>query len=125
VWDVILAIDAVELNSQQYFRAEQMALQYKFLQGAQCTYNVTQRGVRESFLSWKSSVIRCLCFGECVRVRVLPCLSTMQRVCAVLCRHMWPVWLHQIFRHFLSNGTIFGKKLLKIKRVLIFSTTFI
>jgi hypothetical protein len=49
----------------------------------------------------------------------------MQRVCPMLCRHLWPLWLHNIFRHYLINGTIFGIVLLNIKCVLIFSTTFI
>ena len=31
--------------------------------------------------------------------------------------HLWPLWLHHIFRHYLINGTIFGKKLLNIKCV--------
>ena len=31
--------------------------------------------------------------------------------------HLWPLWLHQIFRHYLINDTIFGKKLLIIKCV--------
>ena len=31
--------------------------------------------------------------------------------------HLWPLWLHHNFRHYLINGTIFGKKLLNIKCV--------
>ena len=42
----------------------------------------------------------------------------MQGACAVLCCHLWPVWLHHIFPHYLMNVTIFGeKKLLNIKRM--------
>ena len=37
------------------------------------------------------------------------------------CYHLWPLWLHCIFRHYFINGTIFGKKVLKIKRVCLFS----
>jgi hypothetical protein len=31
--------------------------------------------------------------------------------------HLRPLWLHQIFRHYVINGTIFGKKWLNIKSV--------
>ena len=50
-----------------------------------------------------------------------PCLSSMQLVCAILRRHLWPLWLHHIFRHYLITGTIFGKKLFNTKRVFWFS----
>jgi len=39
--------------------------------------------------------------------------------------HLRPIWLFHIFPHYLINGTIFGTKLLNIKCVLIFSTTFV
>jgi hypothetical protein len=35
--------------------------------------------------------------------------------------HLWPLWLHQIFRYYLINGKIFGKKLPNIKCVSWFS----
>jgi hypothetical protein len=60
------------------------------------------------------SVSVCVCVGARarrrvhVRPRVLPCLSSIQRVCAILCRQLWPLWLHHIFRRYLINGTIFG-----------------
>ena len=39
---------------------------------------------------------------------------------------MFPLWLLQCFRHYLINGTIFGKKVTEHKTcVLIFSATFI
>jgi hypothetical protein len=41
----------------------------------------------------------------------------MQSACAVLYCHLWPVWLYNIFPHYLINGTIFGKMLLNIKCV--------
>jgi hypothetical protein len=44
--------------------------------------------------------------------------------CAVLYCHLWPVWLCHIFPHYLINDS-FWKKLLNIKCVLIFSTTFV
>ena len=72
--------------------------------------------------------------GECMRV--LACVSArvgvdaLARACACVyvylltqhvahapyC-HLRPLWLHRIFRHYLINGTIFGKKLLNIKCV--------
>jgi hypothetical protein len=44
---------------------------------------------------------------------------------ATLYCHVWPVWLYHIFPHYLINGTIFGKKVIKQRCVLIFSTTFV
>ena len=50
----------------------------------------------------------------------------MQSACAVLYCHLWLVCLYPIFRHYLINGTIFGKKVTEHKMyVLIFSTTFV
>jgi hypothetical protein len=46
----------------------------------------------------------------------------MQSAWTVLHCHQWRVWLYHIFPHDLTNGTIFGKKLLNIKCVLILST---
>jgi hypothetical protein len=51
-------------------------------------------------------------------------LFSTQSACAVLYCHLWPVWLYHIFAHYLINGTIFGKKLLNIKRVFGFSLQF-
>jgi hypothetical protein len=45
----------------------------------------------------------------------------MQSACAVLCCHLWSVWLYRIFPHYLTNGTILGKYLLNIKCVFWFS----
>jgi len=45
----------------------------------------------------------------------------MKCTCAVLYSHPWPVWLYHIFPLYLVNGTIFGKKDVKIKCVLIFT----
>jgi len=38
--------------------------------------------------------------------------------------HLWPVRLYNIFSHYLTNGTIFIKKVIEYKRRLTFSTTF-
>jgi hypothetical protein len=45
----------------------------------------------------------------------------MHRVYAILWRHLWPLGLHYIFRHYLINGVISGKRLLKVKCVFWFS----
>ena len=97
-------------------------------------------------LPWKSSITYfCMCVGVCVRVRawcvrtclcVRPCgcADTFLRACSLsypVCQTqtpncLRPVWLQYILRHYLINGTIFGKKKLpNMKCVLIFSTTFI
>ena len=97
----------------------------------QCTYNVAFWRVRKLVLLWKAACIKYLCVCVCVRARaclrvgaqarglvharVSPCLSSMQRIRVVFCRHLWPPWLHRIFRHYLINGTIFGKRLWNIK----------
>jgi hypothetical protein len=48
-------------------------------------------------------------------------LFSTQRACTVLYCHLWPVWLYHIFAYYLINGTIFGEKLLNMKRVFWFS----
>jgi hypothetical protein len=45
----------------------------------------------------------------------------MKGACGLLYCHLWPVWLYDIFPHFLSNFAIFGKKLFGIKCVFRFS----
>jgi hypothetical protein len=45
----------------------------------------------------------------------------MQSACAVLYCHLWSVWLYHVFPHYLKNSTIFGKKLLNIKCVFLYS----
>jgi hypothetical protein len=40
--------------------------------------------------------------------------------------HLRHLWLHQIFRHYIINGMIFGKEVLKITRVFVcVATTFV
>ena len=66
----------------------------------------------------------------CVRTQVSACVwvqgagvcfhacSLMHPACnahAPFC--LWPRWFHKVFRHYLTNGTISGKKLLNIKCV--------
>ena len=71
----------------------------------------------------------------CGRVRVLVCVyeCTSAGVCLRACRLTYPVrhaqapyclcplWLHHIFRHYLTNGTIFENKSLKLKCAFWFS----
>ena len=45
----------------------------------------------------------------------------MPRVCAILWRHLWSLWFHHIFRHYLINSTIFEEKVLNTKCVFLFS----
>jgi hypothetical protein len=114
---------------------------WKGKQDRQCTYNATLKRVRESMLQWKSNKY-CLLVCVCVRVRLYPgawacawayvhvALSSMQRVCAILWRHLCPFSVRHIFQHYLINGAIFGKKLRNIKCVFwysvqLLSTTFL
>jgi hypothetical protein len=63
----------------------------------------------------------CVCVCVCVRTGTGMCLC----VCNLTnppCNtpsycHLQPLWLYHIFRHYLINGTIFGKQLLNIKYV--------
>jgi hypothetical protein len=38
----------------------------------------------------------------------------MQRACAILHCHLWPVWLYHIFPLYLMNGTVFEQSLVNI-----------
>ena len=58
-------------------------------------------------------------YSECVSLA-----SVTQHAMRMPRINLWPVWLYNIFPHYLENGMIFGKKLLNIKCVLIISTTF-
>jgi hypothetical protein len=70
----------------------------------------------------------CVCVYACVRgarARIQSNLPSVQRACAVLYCHLWPLWLHQLFPHYFINGTILIKKVTERKTcLLIFSTTF-
>ena len=68
------------------------------------------------------------CGGKVISIRysepelsLYPWLPSIQSACAVLYCHLSPVWLYEDFPHYLINGTIFGKELLRIKRVSWFS----
>ena len=64
----------------------------------------------------------CVCQSACACVYVQVALLFQH---ATRMRHivmyLWPVRLLHIFRHYLINGTVFGKKLLNIKCVFWFS----
>jgi hypothetical protein len=49
----------------------------------------------------------------------------MQRACPILYCHLWPVWLHRVFPHYLTNSTTLEKKVIEYKMcVLILYRTF-
>jgi hypothetical protein len=60
-----------------------------------------------------------------VCIFVLVILHVIAFLYTVLYRHLWPVWLHHIFPHYLINGTIFGKSYEYEISVLISSTNFV
>ena len=53
-------------------------------------------------------------YYECVSVALD--IQHAKRMRLLYC-HLWPVWLYHIFPHYLTNGTITGRKLLNIKYV--------
>jgi hypothetical protein len=42
-------------------------------------------------------------------VCLLPYLYNMQSACSVLCYHVFRIWLHCIFPHYLTKDTIYSK----------------
>jgi hypothetical protein len=76
-----------------------------FTQERQFIYNVALRRVRE-------------------RPRVLPYFSSMERVCAILWRHFWPLWLHYIFSTLSHTWHDFRKKWLNVNSVFEFLYNF-
>ena len=82
------------------------------------------RGVK--LLTHFHLVLRLRMSGGIPLLRYMSQLSSMQSACAVLYCRLWPLRLYSIFPHHVINGTIYRKKkLLNIKCVLIFSTTFV
>jgi len=50
----------------------------------------------------------------------------MESACAVLCCHVWPVWLYHVFPQYLINGTISGRReLLDVQYVFNFPYDFL
>ena len=105
-----------------------------FKQKRQCVYNVTYRRVHETIFALKKQYVISVCvcvFCECVRVlsSASACGCMGAGVCLRACSftntacneqpycHLQPLWLYRIFPHYLTNGTIFRKKLQNIKCV--------
>jgi hypothetical protein len=106
--------------------------------------NVAQTRSRNNYDSGKAVSITYFC--ACVRVWVSACMRVhacvyvgaqawacacarlaliiqhITRMCHIVCGALWP---HHIFQHYLTKSMVFGKKVLIIKCVLIFSSTFI
>jgi len=88
--------------------------QLKTRQAMYCTYNVTARRVRTTFVALeKQQVLHIM--GVCFSVRYPACKEH-----APYC-HLWPAPLYGIFPHYLINGKAFEKTLLNIKCVSWFS----
>jgi hypothetical protein len=89
-------------------------------------------------LPWKAISITyfCVCMRARVRASVCGCGCTSAGVCLGACRVTYPVchaqapyplrplWLHHIFRYYLINGTIFGRKSPNTKYEFSFSLQF-
>jgi hypothetical protein len=63
-------------------------------------------GARSHDEYWRGKAIS-ITYAECV-LPFQSYSSSMQCARAVLYSRLWPLWLHHIFLHYLSNGTIFG-----------------
>jgi hypothetical protein len=74
-------------------------------------YNVTLRRVRQLLLLWKNNKYCIFVFGH---VHARACLNLAYPACnsyTPYCDVIYgPLWLHHIFRQYLTNGAIFGKK---------------
>jgi hypothetical protein len=108
-----------------------------------CRYNVTLSCVHVTIVVVESNKYYILCVCVCARarlgegMRMRSCVCTSVGVCLRACRLTYPLchahapyclrplWLHHIFRYYVINCTIFGKKkVAELKMcVLIFSTT--
>jgi hypothetical protein len=91
----------------------------KLKQDRQWKYNATLRRVRVTTVPVERN--KYYIFWVCVCSLSYPTCKTQ-----ALCCQLWPVWLYQIFRHYLINGKIFEKKkLLNIKCAFRFSLQFL
>jgi hypothetical protein len=77
-------------------------------------------GNRIFVLYWRCSLIRVSVIRGSTVLHICVCVCAWACACAssrlalliqhVTCmRHLWPLWHHHIFPHYLINGTIFGK----------------
>ena len=89
---------------------------------SQCTYNVTWDAFAKPLLPWKAINITYLCacgwvgVGERARVCLRACSLTYETCNAPPYCHLRPLWLHNIFRHYLINDMTLGIKLFNLKR---------
>ena len=94
--------------------------------------------VTKPLLLWKSNKYYIFLCGVCPRAWVNACVLVQGAdacfgACGptyTICKdhppyRLRPLWLYHIFRYFVINGTVFGKTLLNIKRVLIPTIIFI
>jgi hypothetical protein len=80
----------------------------------QCTHNIIHWGAFvQQLLPWKSN--NYYIFWMCVCSLRYPAWNSHAPCC-----HLWPLWLYNIFPHYLMNGRIFLKPLLNIKWVFFF-----
>jgi hypothetical protein len=112
-WHCNYGTTATHRNLISYAGCRQVVTPSTLQQHTHCTCNATMRRVKDLLLPWKiNECYISLCTRasarsrRCVHERVQPCLSSMQRVYAILC-HPSSIGLHHTFRHYLLNGTIF------------------
>jgi len=75
-------------------------------QDNQCTYNVTQRRVRITTVVTKK---QCHVYVTIWRQFSCHCYAALSHLIrAVACLH---IWMYHIFRYYLINGMIFGRKI--------------
>ena len=79
--------------------------------------NVIVRRVRITIVALEK-INKYYIFWVCIRSLSYP-------ACTVIYCHLWPVRLYHIFIHYLIKSIISGRRLLRIKCVLILSTTFV
>ena len=106
-------------------------------QNGPCTYNNETlywnhccSGKAKSITYFCVCVNARVCAHECVWVWVLCTVSGACSLTYLVCKanapySLLPLWLQHVFRYYLTNGTIFVKKLPNIKSVWVFSVTFI
>jgi hypothetical protein len=51
----------------------------------------------------------CVCVCVCMHVLCV-CVCSLSYPAPLLYFHLWPVWLYHIFPHYLTNGTVLGKR---------------
>jgi hypothetical protein len=102
---LILTLDAIKWSGSQ-FRHFFIWTGWQRKQERQYTYYATLRHVHETIVVVRvlAYVYVCMCVCDCVRVALLILHATRRRIV------ISSIWLHHIFRYYLINGTILGKK---------------